>query len=245
LNFDFNATFLFFLALINFHQGSIRALYPKGGFMRRYETIAIIDPDLSDEERIGVLERTTDLIPKEGGFLVMLDEWGNRKLAYEIKKKVRGYYVRIDYCGTGSLVDEMERLFRIDDKVLKFMTVLLEKDADIDNIKEEMAIAKSEAEAEAARKKAEEAAKKAGEAEEAAKKAGETEEAAKKAGEAEEAAKEADAAAKEADATDEVTEKDDESDTDNIPSDSSETETIETEETETETTETEINKEEQ
>ena len=136
--------------------------------MRRYETIAIIDPDLSDEERAEVLKRTTDLIPKEGGFLVMLDEWGNRRLAYEIKKKARGYYARIDYCGMGSLVDEMERLFRIDDKVLKFMTVLLDKNADVESIKEEMAIAKSEAEAkskakaEAARKKAEEAEKEAG-----------------------------------------------------------------------------------
>ena len=197
--------------------------------MRRYETIAIIDPDLSDEERAGILERTTDLIHKEDGFLVLLDEWGSRKLAYEIKKKVRGYYVRFDYCGMGPLVDEMERLFRIDDKVLKFMTVLLDKDADVESIKEEMAIAKSEAEAEAARKKADAAEKEA--------------EAAEK--EAEAAEKEAEAAEKKADAPDEVTGKDGEPDTDNIPSDSSETETVETEETETETTETKINKEEQ
>ncbi|OQY13817.1 MAG: 30S ribosomal protein S6 [Desulfobacteraceae bacterium 4572_187] len=197
--------------------------------MKRYETIVIIDPDLAEEERAGVLERTTDLIPKEGGFLVMLDEWGTRKLAYEIKKKVRGYYVRIDYCGMGPLVDEMERFFRIDDKVLKFMTVLLEKNADIENIKEEMAIAKSEAEAEKARKKAEDAEKK---AEDARKKA-------------EEAEKEANATEKKADATDEVHENDNESDTDNIPLDSSETETVETEEAKTETTETKINKEEQ
>jgi len=193
--------------------------------MRRYETIAIIDPDLPDEERAGVLERTTDLIPKEGGFLVMLDEWGTRKLAYEIKKKVRGYYVRIDYCGMGSLVDEIERFFRIDDKVLKFMTVLLEKDADVENIKEEMVLAKSEAEAEAARKKAEEVEKEAN------------------AAEAEAAMKKAEEVEKEADATDEVPEKDDESDTDHIASDSPEIETVETEKTETETTE--INKEEQ
>lgn len=183
--------------------------------MRRYETIAIIDPDLSDEKRAEVLEKTTDLIPKEGGFLIMLDEWGNRKLAYEIKKKVRGYYVRIDYCGMGSLVDEMERSFRIDDKILKFMTVLLEKDADIENIRDEMAKAKSEAEAEAARKKAEEAEK-----------------------EAEAAKKKAEEAEREAEATDEVL--DGESDADPIPSDSPGTETVETE-----TTETEINKEEQ
>ena len=203
--------------------------------MRRYETIAIIDPDLSDEERAGVLERTTDLIPKEGGFLVMLDEWGNRKLAYEIKKKVRGYYVRIDYCGMGSLVDEMERFFRIDDRILKFMTVLLEKDADIENIKEEMAEAKSEAEAKA-KSEAEAAMKK---AEEAEKKTDATDE------KADAIDEEVDAADEKTDATDEVTEQDDESDTDHVPSDTPETETVETEKTKTETTETEINKEEQ
>ncbi|MDL1967554.1 MAG: 30S ribosomal protein S6, partial [Deltaproteobacteria bacterium] len=60
-------------------------------------------------------------------------------LAYEIKKKSRGYYVRLDYCGTGKLVDEMERFFRIDDRVMKYMTVLLDKYADIELLKEEMA----------------------------------------------------------------------------------------------------------
>ena len=44
--------------------------------MRRYETIAIVDPDLSDDDRNQVLERITNLIPKEDGFLIMLDEWG-------------------------------------------------------------------------------------------------------------------------------------------------------------------------
>ena len=200
--------------------------------MRRYETITIIDPDLSDEERAQVLERTTNLIPKEGGFLIMLDDWGNRKLAYEIKKKVRGYYVRIDYCGMGSLVDEMERFFRIDDKVLKFMTVLLEKDADIENIKEEMAIAKSEAETKAkadAEAKAEAETKAKADAE--AKAEAET----KTKADAEAAREKAEEIEKEADASDEAPDKDDESDTDHIALDSPETET----------TETEINKEEQ
>lgn len=119
--------------------------------MRRYETIVIIDPDLSDEERKPVLERINDLIPQQGGFAVMIDDWGNRKLAYDIKKKSRGYYVRIDFCGTGSLVDEMERFFRIDDRVLKYMTVLVEKDVDIERVKKEKAEAEAEAEAEAQR----------------------------------------------------------------------------------------------
>ncbi len=107
--------------------------------MRRYETFIIIDPDLSDEERSPIFEKAKDLIQQEECLLVMLDEWGAKKLAYEIKKKSRGYYVRLDYCGTGKLVDEMERFFRIDDRVMKYMTVLLDKYADIELIKEEMA----------------------------------------------------------------------------------------------------------
>ncbi len=107
--------------------------------MRRYETFIIIDPDLSDEERSPIFEKVKDLIQQEECLLVMLDEWGVRRLAYEIKKKPRGYYVRLDYCGTGKLVDEMERFFRIDDRVMKYMTVLLDKYADIELIKEEMA----------------------------------------------------------------------------------------------------------
>lgn len=111
--------------------------------MRRYETIFIIDPDLSEEERSPLFERLKDLFPQHNGLLVLVDEWGTRKLAYEIKKKARGYYVRLDYCGTGTLVNEIERFFRIDDRVLKYMTVLLEKDVDIESVKEEIAMAEN------------------------------------------------------------------------------------------------------
>lgn len=107
--------------------------------MRRYESIVIVDPDVSSENRVPFLEKIKDLIQQKGGFLVKIDEWGIQKLAYEIMKKVRGYYIRIDYCGTGLLVSEIERSFRIDDRVIKFMTILLEKEADIDRIKDELA----------------------------------------------------------------------------------------------------------
>ena len=113
--------------------------------MRRYETISIIDPDLSAENRGPVLERVKDVIGQQGGYLAFVDDWGTRKLAYEIKKKERGYYVRFDFCGTGAVVDEIERFFRIDDRVLKYMTVLLDKKADIERIKEEVAAAETKA----------------------------------------------------------------------------------------------------
>jgi len=107
--------------------------------MRRYETIFIIDPDLSEEGRAPLFERLKDLFPQHNGLLVTVDEWGAKKLAYEIKKKSRGYYVRLDYCGTGILVNEIERFFRIDDRVLKYMTVLLEKNVNVETVKEEIA----------------------------------------------------------------------------------------------------------
>ena len=105
--------------------------------MRRYETIVIIDPDLSEEARDPLFEKIKDLISRQEGFLIVSDEWGTQKLAYEIRKKVRGHYVRLDYCGTGALVSELERSFRIDDRILKYMTVLLEKDVDVESFKQE------------------------------------------------------------------------------------------------------------
>ncbi len=107
--------------------------------MRRYETIFIIDNDLSEEGRPPIFEKLKDLIQQHNGLQVMVDEWGTKRLAYEIKKKTRGYYVCLDYCGSGTLVNEIERFFRIDDHVLKYMTVLLDKDVDIENVKEEIA----------------------------------------------------------------------------------------------------------
>jgi small subunit ribosomal protein S6 len=105
--------------------------------MRRYETFLIIDPDLSQDQREPLTGRVEELIAQMDGFLISTDDWGERKLAYDIKKKRRGYYVRFDYCGLAPLVNEIERFFRIDDRALKYMTVLLNKDADLEKIKEE------------------------------------------------------------------------------------------------------------
>ncbi len=117
--------------------------------MRRYEMISIIHPDVSEEKRSTLYDRVRDIIARENGFLVEIDEWGNQKLAYEIRKKKRGYYVRFDLCGPVTLTQEIERFFRIQDPVMKYMTVLLEKDADVDRLRAEAEarIAKAESEA--------------------------------------------------------------------------------------------------
>ncbi len=105
--------------------------------MRRYETVFITDADVSEDDRNQVFERTSELIANHNGLIVKFDEWGAKKLAYEIKKKNRGYYVCIDYGGDGALVAELERSFRIDDKVLKFMTIIISKEVDYELLKEE------------------------------------------------------------------------------------------------------------
>ena len=107
--------------------------------MRRYETFVIIDPDLSQDQREPLIGKVEELISQMDGFLVLTDDWGERKLAYNIKKKGRGYYVRFDYCGMAPLVNEIERFFRIEDGALKYMTVLLNADADLEKIKAEKA----------------------------------------------------------------------------------------------------------
>ena len=112
--------------------------------MRRYETFIILDPDISEDQRSVVLQRTSDVIKQQDGFLAFVDEWGSRQLAYEIKKKARGYYVRFDFCGSGAMITEMERNYRIDDRVLKYMTVLTDENPDLESVKEEIAIAESE-----------------------------------------------------------------------------------------------------
>jgi small subunit ribosomal protein S6 len=116
--------------------------------MRKYETIVILDPDISDEKQESFFEKVNEMIPQDGGVLIETDKWGTRKLAYEIKKKVRGNYTRLVYCGTGNLVNEMERTFQIDDRILKYMTVLLEKEVDIEKIKAEISATEVESQEE-------------------------------------------------------------------------------------------------
>ncbi len=107
--------------------------------MRRYESIFIADPELTEEQRETVFTRVRELISQQDGYLVEFDEWGNQKLAYEVRKKRRGHYVRLDYCGTGPLVNELERFFRIDERVMKYLTVLLDADVDVAAIQQEKA----------------------------------------------------------------------------------------------------------
>ncbi|MBW1770625.1 MAG: 30S ribosomal protein S6 [Deltaproteobacteria bacterium] len=119
--------------------------------MRRYETVFIVNPELSEDQHQLLFDKLNGLVPEDQGMLVKLDEWGNKRLAYEIKKHTRGYYVLMDFCGDGALVKEIERNLRLDDRVLKYMTVLKDEAVDLEALKAEMEAAEK---IEAAKKEA-------------------------------------------------------------------------------------------
>ncbi|MFZ5796967.1 MAG: 30S ribosomal protein S6 [Thermodesulfobacteriota bacterium] len=93
--------------------------------MRRYETTYILRPTLGEEQFSEIIERTNKIIKEDGGAVINLERWGTKKLAYEIKKEAFGHYIYFDYAALGSSVHEMERIFRIDDRVLRYLTVKL------------------------------------------------------------------------------------------------------------------------
>lgn len=92
--------------------------------MRRYETILIAHVDLSEDDLTGLITRYGALVTEQKGILVKVERWGKRKLAYIIKKQARGFYILIDFAGVSAVVNELERNLKIDDRILKFMTVL-------------------------------------------------------------------------------------------------------------------------
>lgn len=91
--------------------------------MRRYETVFILRPGQSEDEISTIIDNTKKIILDENGSIISLGRWGLRKLAYTIKKENQGQYVFCDYAGTPAAVAEIERKFRIDDAVLKYLTI--------------------------------------------------------------------------------------------------------------------------
>jgi small subunit ribosomal protein S6 len=112
--------------------------------MRKYETVFISDPDLQDQTRTELFERVRSIITRENGIVLDFDDWGNKKLAYEIKKKLRGHYVCMTYGGTGELVTELERNFRLSDHIMKFMTILLADNVTAEELEKEAEQAQKE-----------------------------------------------------------------------------------------------------
>ncbi len=95
--------------------------------MEKYETISIIRPNVSEDTITAISDKTAEIIKEAGGEILKVDQWGLRQLAYPIKKEPTGHYVYTVFSGNGAGIDEMERIFKIDDNILKYMTIKLDK----------------------------------------------------------------------------------------------------------------------
>lgn len=96
--------------------------------MTRYEVVFIVHPDRTDEEARKVVERLGEVVAREGGEVIKVEEWGKRKLAYKVQKQFKGIYFLVQFAGNGRVVSEVERMLRISDDVLKYLTVSLEEE---------------------------------------------------------------------------------------------------------------------
>ncbi len=96
--------------------------------MHIYESIFIINPNLPDEERNTIIKKMQDVVAKQGGEMIKFEDWGTRKLAYEVKKQKRGHYAFFQFKGAAATVSELERTYKLTDAVIKFITIKLVKE---------------------------------------------------------------------------------------------------------------------
>ena len=91
--------------------------------MTKYELCFVVKANIEDEERAAALDRATSLIVRFGGTVTNVDEWGKKKLAYEIQKMREGYYYFIQFEAPTSAPAEIESRVRIMDSVLRYLIV--------------------------------------------------------------------------------------------------------------------------
>jgi small subunit ribosomal protein S6 len=97
---------------------------------KRYETVFILTPVLSDDQAKEAAKKFKKSITDLGGKIVNEENWGLRKLAYPIQKKTTGFYHLLEYAGEGQeIVSQLEVAFKRDERVLRFLTVALDKHA--------------------------------------------------------------------------------------------------------------------
>ena len=94
---------------------------------RIYEELFIIRPDATDEEITPIVEQIRGVITNAGGSVDKEERWGVRKLAYRVEKRNEGYYVLLQFTTDPQTVKEIERRLRVNDNVLKFLTVRIDE----------------------------------------------------------------------------------------------------------------------
>ena len=94
--------------------------------LRKYETIFIVSPQLEEEARNDVIAKIKSLV-EENGTIDKLDEWGTRKLAYEVADMNEGYYVLIEFSSSPEFPLELERIYKITEGIIKYLLIKIDE----------------------------------------------------------------------------------------------------------------------
>ncbi len=97
--------------------------------MNQYEAVFIVTPVLSEDQMKEAVKKYQDYLTNNGAEIVHEEHWGMRKLAYPIQKKSTGFYHLIEFKAAGSLIAELETQFKRDERIIRFLTVKLDKHA--------------------------------------------------------------------------------------------------------------------
>jgi small subunit ribosomal protein S6 len=111
-------------------MAQLKSLRDTPGTAREYETIFILRADTANEAVAQVNARLKGIIEQFGGKILKCDNWGKRKLAYEVRKQLKGIYLYWQYLATSGTVEELERNLRMLDNVIRYYTVKVDEDVD-------------------------------------------------------------------------------------------------------------------
>ncbi len=110
--------------------------------MNHYETVFILNPVLSEDQIKETVKKYEDFLVSKGAKMVNKEDWGLKKLAYPIQHKKSGFYHLLEFQVVGTAIDEFEVMFRRDERVMRYLTVKLDRDA-VDWAKERVSRIKS------------------------------------------------------------------------------------------------------
>jgi len=96
-------------------------------FQKNYETVFILTPVLSEVQMKDTVDKFVNLLKEEGADIVNVENWGLKKMAYPIQKKSTGFYVLVEFKSLPNLINKLEIEFRRDEKVMRFLTTVLDK----------------------------------------------------------------------------------------------------------------------
>lgn len=108
----------------------LKSLRDEPGSAREYETIYILRADAANELVASVNTRVRGIVDGMGGKILKVDNWGKRKLAYEVRKQLKGIYLYWHYLATPGVVEEIERNLRMLDAVIRYYTIKVDEDVD-------------------------------------------------------------------------------------------------------------------